>query len=162
MNKRQEFALRRKQMAKLTQEGWTLQMIADKYNITRQAVSLLLKKAASEGHIVVKSRKSNMISEKNVVLVRRTKKKQKFCEQCGEMFFSNTKKNCSKECFKKSIEKRSGGNWSRKEFVVLNCLHCGKTFERSRYIHQITIRKKNNNKNNYCSRKCYHNSRIKS
>ena len=155
-NTREDFAQRRMEMAKLTREGWNLQMIAEKYNITRQAVSLLLKKAASEGHVVVKSKKKNMKDEKNVVLVRRLRKEKRFCEQCGKEFFSNTKKNCSKECFEKSIENRSGGKWSRKEFVTLTCLTCGKNFERSNYIHQITMKKKNNENNNYCSRDCYH------
>ena len=91
-NTREDFAQRRMEMAKLTREGWNLQMIAEKYNITRQAVSLLLKKAASEGHVVVKSKKKNIKDEKNVVLVRRIRKEKRFCEQCGKEFFSNTKK----------------------------------------------------------------------
>jgi hypothetical protein len=157
-NQRFEFAKRREDMAKLTREGWTLQMIAEKYDITRQAVSLLLKKAASEGHIVVKSKKSNMKLEENVVLVKRKKKNLKFCEQCGKEFYpDNNRKNCSKKCFEKSIEKRSGGEWSRKEFINLTCLTCGKQFKRTKYLHQITMKKKESGDNNYCSRFCYHN-----
>jgi predicted DNA-binding protein YlxM (UPF0122 family) len=157
-NQRFEFAKRREEMAKLTREGWTLQMIAEKYNITRQAVSLLLKKAASEGHIVVKSKKSNMKLEENVVLVKRKKKNIKLCEQCGKEFYpDNNRKNCSKKCFEKSIEKRSGGEWSRKEFVNLTCLTCGKQFKRTKYLHQITMKRKESGDNNYCSRFCYHN-----
>lgn len=156
------FAQRRAEIAKLTREGWNLQMIADKYNISRQAVSLLLKKAASEGHIVVKSKRVNSdANEKNVVLVRRVRKLDpKICEQCGKEFFHRThKKNCSAECLEKSILKRSGGKWSRKEFVELRCLTCNKIFKRTKYLHQITIKKKENDTNNYCSRICYHTSR---
>jgi len=156
------FAQRRFEMAKLTREGWNIQMIADKYNISRQAVSLLLKKAASEGHVVVKSKRINSAAEDNVILVRRVRKLDpKICEQCGKEFFHAThKKNCSAECLEKSILKRSGGKWSRKEFVELRCLTCNKIFKRTKYLHQITMKKKENETNNYCSRVCYHTSRI--
>jgi hypothetical protein len=156
------FAQRRAEIAKLTREGWNLQMIADKYEISRQAVSLLLKKAALEGHVVVKSKRINSdANEKNVVLVRRVRKRDpKICEQCGKEFFHAThKKNCSAECLEKSILKRSGGKWSRKEFVELRCLTCDKVFKRTKYLHQITMKKKENDTNNYCSRSCYHISR---
>lgn len=162
LSQREIFAQRRMEMAKLTREGWTLQMIADKYEITRQAVSLLLKKAASEGHVVVKSKRVNSDpTEKNVVLVRRIRKLEpKICEQCGKEFFNSTqKKNCSPECFEKSVLKRSGGDWSRKEFLELRCLTCNKIFKRTKYLHQITMKKKDNANNNYCSRNCYHISR---
>lgn len=155
-----KFSQRRIEMAALTREGWTLQMIADKYGITRQAVSLLLKKAAAEdGQIVVKSKtKRSDPNEKNVVLVKRVKKSLFVCEQCGKEFYSKAKKkNCSKKCYEKSIEDRSGGEWSRKEFVTLTCKTCGKSFERSNYLNRITSIKKGNSENNYCSRNCYHN-----
>lgn len=154
-----KFAERRMEMAALTHEGWTLQMIADKYGITRQAVSLLLKKAAAEGQIVVKSKtKKSDPNEKNVVLVKRIKKSLFVCEQCGQEFYSKTKKkNCSKKCHQKSIEDRSGGEWSRKEFITLTCGTCGKNFERSNYLNRITMIKKGNSTNNYCGRDCYHN-----
>ena len=80
-----KFSQRRIEMAQLTRLGWTLQMIADKYGITRQGVSLLLKKAAlDDNQVVVKSRtvKSNLV-EKNVVFVRRSKKESCICGTCG-------------------------------------------------------------------------------
>lgn len=155
-----KFAQRRIEMADLTRKGWTLQMIGDKYGITRQAVSLLLKKAASEDNqIVVKARtKRSNLNEKNVVLVRRVKKEKFSCENCGKEFYSKTKrKNCSRECFKKSIEKRTGGEWSRIEKVDLVCNCCGKSFQRTKYLHKVVSISKGNSTNNYCSRECYYN-----
>jgi hypothetical protein len=62
-----DFSKKRIEMAELTRLGWTMQMIADKYGITRQAVSLLLKKASSQDNqIVVKGRQSkNQSNEQN-------------------------------------------------------------------------------------------------
>jgi len=155
-----KFSQRRIEMAQLTRLGWTLQMIADKYGITRQGVSLLLKKAAlDDNQVVVKSRtvKSNLV-EKNVVFVKRSKKESCICQTCGKQFFSKNKKrkNCSKVCLKKSIEKRTGGEWSRIEKVDLVCSFCSKPFQRSKYLHKIVTRSKGNSDKNYCSRECYH------
>lgn len=152
---RNKFAQRRIEMAQLTREGWTLQMIGDKYGITRQAVSLLLKKAASDDNqIVVKARTKKSNPEKNVVFVKRIKGEHKKCSACGKEFFSkNKRKTCSKGCFTKLM---MGGDWSRLEMVDLVCSNCGKTFQRSKYMHKITTISKGNSKNNYCSRDCYH------
>ena len=63
-----------------------MQMIAKKYGITRQAVSLLLKKASSQDNqIVVKGRQKNNEGV-NCVLVKRRKnlEKSRICEGCGE------------------------------------------------------------------------------
>lgn len=155
-----KFAQRRIEMAELTRKGWTLQMIGDKYGITRQAVSLLLKKAASQDEqIVVKSKnKRNDLNEKNVIFVKRSKKQHKNCTICGKGFFSNAKrKTCSKECLRKSIDLRTGGEWSRCEKVNLICSCCGEPFQRTKYLQKIVTISKGNSDNNYCSRTCYHN-----
>jgi hypothetical protein len=157
---RSKFAERRIEMAELTRKGWTLQMIGDKYGITRQAVHLLLKKAALEDNqVVVKSKtKRSDSNEKNVVFVKRVRNKINKCEICGSDFFSKIKrKTCSKECFCKLNEKRSGGEWSRIEKVDLVCSCCGKNFQRTKYLHKIVTISKGNSTNNYCSRYCYHN-----
>lgn len=153
---RNKFAQRRIEMAELTRKGWTLQMIGDKYGITRQAVSLLLKKAAAnDNQIVVKAKtKRSDPNEKNVVLVKRYKKESRNCTCCGKEFFSkNKRKTCSKACFKKLIV---GGEWSRTEMVDLVCNNCGKAFQRTKYLQKIILISKKNSKNNYCSKLCYH------
>jgi predicted transcriptional regulator len=166
---KEDFAKRRIEMAKLTREGWNIQKIADKYGISRQAVSFLLKKAANQDNqIVVKSIRKNVhaVDEKNVIRISRFNKIEKKCEVCDKKFVVNSpseiyRKICSKECkVKKIIEKRAGGKWSRIEKVELKCCCCQKTFFRSNYLYEITkIKKKSNN--NYCSRSCYHISRKK-
>ena len=146
---------RRMEMAKLTHQGLTLQQIGDKYGITRQAVSLVLQKAAKEGAIVLKSKGTNKNPEKNVIIISRSIAKFFDCIVCGKNFKSKTtKKTCSKLCFDKLIQNRTGGKWSRYETVELNCATCNKNFKRTKYLFQITTKNKKGSKY-YCSRKCY-------
>lgn len=155
-------AKRRIKMAELTRLGWTMQMIADKYNITRQAVSLLLKKASEkDNQIVVKgklNRKGKDNSGPNCVLVKRKKSLQqsKICTICNKSFIGK-KKYCSQDCQHKAA--RTGGKWSRYQHVALTCNYCGKTFQRSNYLHSITMIKNKSNKH-YCSQECYHKSTV--
>lgn len=153
-----KFAKRREEMALLTHQGWTLQMIANKYGITRQAVSLLLKKAASEGQIVVKSKRTRSDpEEKNVIYIRRKKTKTQ-CVICGKTHYGKNK-TCSAACLRKLNDKKIGGEWSRVETVELTCSYCNKKFTRTKHLQKVTeIAKRNSNKN-YCSRSCYHKSR---
>ena len=154
-----KFAERRIEMAMLTRQGWTLQKIADKYGITKQAVSLLLKKAASkDGQIVVKMKKSNNKIEKNVIFVRRCKENINTCGICGKKF-DGKRKTCGKDCLKKLHESKVGGDWSRVEKINLTCSYCSKEFSRTKYIHKVVSTTKGNADNNYCSRVCYHKSR---
>jgi hypothetical protein len=154
-----KFAERRIEMAILTQQGWTLQKIADKYGITKQAVSLLLKKAAAkDGQIVVKLKKSNNQIEKNVIFVRRAKRNTNICGICGKKF-DGKRKTCGLDCLKKLHENKVGGEWSRVEKVNLTCGYCSNEFSRTKYLHRIVSKTKGNSDNNYCSRVCYHKSR---
>lgn len=145
---------RRKYFASLTREGWTMAQIAKKHNVTRQAVSQLLRKAAKEGEIVVKTKKTNYENHPNYVLIVRKKTLQ--CTVCGAQFFSKTKsKTCGRNCLKKL---RSGGKWSHVEKVSLVCTKCNKTFQRSHHQHQISLKvMKNDQKNFYCGRHCFEN-----
>lgn len=145
---------RRKYFASLTRDGWTMSQIAKKYNITRQAVSQLLQKAAKEGEIVVKTKKINYKNHPNYILIRR--KKPSKCVVCDVQFFSKTKsKTCGKACLKKLM---SGGKWSHVEKICLVCAKCNKTFERSNHQHQICLKSKKIDQNKfYCGRYCYNN-----
>jgi len=150
---------RRMEMAKLTHQGLTLQQIGEKYGITRQAVSLVLQKAAKEGTIVVKRKGNNKNPEKNVIIISRSVPKFFDCVVCGNKFKSkhgrNTpKKSCSKACFDELVKARRGGKWSRYETVDLNCAGCGENFKRTKYLFEIAKKSKKSS-NHYCSRKCY-------
>ena len=160
----EKFSEKRKEMAELTRQGWTMAMIAKKYNITRQAVSLLLKKAARDGCVVVKGVLGTLGNPKNsgtnCVLVKRLKSLPKVykCNVCDKIIEKN-RRTCSKECLAELQYK--GGKWSRYESVELVCKGCNKTFTRSNYIHSITSVKKKTN-NCYCTVGCYRKNQMKS
>lgn len=151
---------KRIEMARLTHQGWTLQKIADKFGVTRQAVSLSLKKAAAvDNQIVVKSKRSRSdLNEKNVIFIRRAKKINNTCKNCGKVFSTEKqgKKTCSQECLNNL---KVGGVWSRIEKIELQCSHCSSKFFRTKHLQKVTEKTKGNSLNNYCSRKCYHESR---
>ena len=154
---------RRMEMAKLTHQGLTFQQIGEKYGITRQAVSLVLQKAAKEGMIVVKAKSNNKNPEKNVIIISRSVQKFFDCVVCGNKFKSGRtarKKSCSKACLDELTKARRGGEWSRHETVDLNCANCGEVFKRTKYLFQITMRNKKSS-NHYCSRKCYEKPRCR-
>jgi len=133
--------------------------IAKKFNISRQAVSLALRKAAKEGQIVHKTRKS-LSDNTNYVIISRKKKtdlQELICTECNQSFSAIKKrKTCSKNCFIKSRQK-NGAEWSRIIFLDLTCNGCGANFKRSRYLQKINESKKKT-KNYYCSRDCYYKS----
>jgi len=161
---KEEVRQRRKDMAVLTQQGYSIPKIAEKYGISRQAVSQCLQKAAKDGHKVV-LRKCGPHVNKNYEY-RPTVKEVGYsnsCVICGKAFKTKLKhtKTCGGDCRKKllhiSIIEAKGtlGRWSRHESVTLTCDNCGKSFERSNYrdaISKLGCR----TKHSYCSRDCYH------
>lgn len=155
-----KFSQRRIEMALLTHQGWTLQKIADKYGITKQAVSLLLKKAAAEDNqIVVKSKRTRSDPhEKNVIFIKRSRKPKNICKICSKEFYGKNK-TCSSKCLRKLNDEKIGGEWSRIEKIELECSYCSNKFQRTKYIQKVTEKAKGHNINNYCSRECYHKSR---
>lgn len=178
MNKKEEFFQRRKAMAKLTTEGWTVAAIAKKYGVSKQAVSQSLQKASKEGHRIL-LRKTGPHPNKDYDFFPLSDEivYEKKCVVCNDDFktkYKNTKI-CSKNCrslymHKKSIEvKGTDGSWSRVKKKKLKCSHCGNFFERSYYIDSIVKRtielrskKPITSRNHFCTRECYHKSTRKS
>lgn len=151
--KNKQYAERRKQIAELTQQGWSVKQIAEKFGISKQAVSQLLRKAAKEGHTVVLSKRVHCDNLPSVV-AREKAVKTSTCLVCGKDFpkKGNTK-TCGLDC--KKIFLRRGGKWSKYEFRTFTCANCGNTFKRSNYIDSIASIKAKPGSNKYCSRKCY-------
>lgn len=146
---------RRAEMAALTRQGWTVTRIAEKYGVSKQAISQLLQKAAKEGEIVVKTKSHLTKKDKyneNVVLV--VRKKYKKCVICNKKYETNQKKTCSEKCKHELQSKKIGGKWSRHEFMTLECCGCNKKFQRSNYIQSITSKRRKSD-NYYCSHECY-------
>lgn len=158
LNSQADFLKRRSEFAAMTRDGYSMGQIAKKYNISRQAVSLALKKAAKEGQVVHKS-KSGPNDNKNYIIISRKKPPtEKVCIECGKTFLGEKiRKTCSKECLLKNKQKTYGGEWSRVLMLDLVCKGCGKEFKRTRYLNKITELKKKT-KNHYCSRSCYCNT----
>lgn len=138
-----DYRQRRIAMANMTSNGYTLEMIAKIYNITKQAVSEQLKVARSEGCVVTKI----------------SKKKAKLCKVCGTTY-NNDRKYCSDECMNGSRVakiKQRGAKWSKHCILDLKCHVCGKDFKRSNYLQSLsTVQIRDPNaKKDYCSRECY-------
>lgn len=174
LSKKEEFFMRRKAMAKLTTEGWTVSAIAKKYGVSKQAVSQSLQKASKEGHRIL-LRKTGPHPNKNYDFLPSADGVvyDKKCLVCNKSFKTKNKKTkmCSKDCrslymHKKSIElKGTDGSWSRVKKKKLTCSYCKKIFERSYYIDSIVKRtielrqkKPQSNRNCFCNRECYHKS----
>lgn len=140
--------VRKKEMALLTQQGYSLNKIAQLYGISRQRVHQILKKAEKAGCDVKKYiRPKKIVICTNCVIC-----KQQF--SCG----STIKKTCSDKCLKElRIQLNSrlrGGTHSRYEFISLTCKNCNKTFQRSKHLEYIvSIRNKTTNR--FCSRICF-------
>lgn len=147
------FKSRRKEIAKLKCEGLSVLDIAKKYNVSRQAIYQLLKKAEKEGNKVIYNKCPQRIN---------------ICEICQRNFHGSSKntKTCSSECRSLLLKKSSiaiDGKWSRYATLDLICDKCSKNFKRTKYLdslfrHSVKYKK---NKNNYCSRECYHNRNYK-
>lgn len=153
-NSKEAFFNRRSEFASLTREGYSMGQIAEKFNISRQAVSLALKKAVKEGQIVYKTRKGTNDSNNYVIISKKKPMQKSICIECEKSFLSDKKrKTCSKNCLVKNRQK-DGGEWSRLLFLDLVCKGCGKNFKRSKYLQKINEYKKKT-KNYYCSRDCY-------
>jgi len=163
---KEEVLQRRKDMALLTQQGYSIPKIAERYGISRQAVSQLLQKAAKDGHKVVLRSCGGRKSTNENYVYRPTRKETGFtktCESCGASFNtkSSFRKTCSTACRRRLLHKSillakgTLGNWSRYEQVQLVCNNCGKTFERSKYRDSIS-KIGCGTKNSYCGRECFH------
>lgn len=161
---------RGKSIAELTRLGYSPAQIAEKLKISRQRVSQLIIKAINNGEIVVirKTATTERLykDKKNVVLVNKVSPDSivtKKCIVCDKTFTPENprRKTCSKECFLDL--KRTGGEWSRHQFIELQCNNCGKTFKRSNYLNSIVRHgdKLKYKKNDYCSRECYINKNKK-
>lgn len=143
------FSLRRKEIAELKCKGISAVEIARMYNISRQAVYQLLKKAERDGVTVT--------YKKNI-------KQPKTCQICNKSFYNSSKKvkTCSKECginLRKQSAAKIEGKWSRYFILELTCDCCSKKFTRTKYLDSLARNavKHKKHKNNYCSRECYHN-----
>lgn len=142
------FEKRRKEIAELKNSGISVIEISKRYNISRQAVYLLLKKVVRDG---------------DKVTYNRFKKRINKCEVCQKTFHGSSKliKTCSAEC--NSLLRRSrtspDSKWSRYAVITLICDTCSKSFERAKYFDSLSKHyvKHKKYKNNYCSRYCYHN-----
>jgi hypothetical protein len=159
---RNELFQRRKDMALLTQQGYTIPKIATKYGISRQAVSQLLQKAARDGQKVV-LRKCGPHSNKSYEYrptFKETGGHSNSCTICSKEFKSKFKatKTCGDKCRRlllhKSLIKAKGslGNWSC-EVIKLTCYGCGKSFDRTKY--RESVAKRSGSKNVYCTQDCY-------
>lgn len=139
------------QMVNLTHQGWNMSRIARHYNITRQAVSQLLKKAANQGFTVHKIFKTKHNNHPNYKIILKPEKTHT-CNVCNQNFTSKYKrKTCSKKCYTQLV---AGGEWSKVQTVTLNCNFCHKDFERTKHMFKMNNK---NTKNHYCSRDCYEN-----
>lgn len=144
-----KYKLRRKEIAELKCSGMQATEIAKKYNISRQAVYQLLKKAEKDG--------LHVLYIKNV-------KSLNTCQACNKSFYGSSKdvKTCSKECRKilrKQISLNKESKWSRHSVLDLTCDSCSKKFTRTRYLDSLakSAVKHKKYKNNYCSIECYRN-----
>lgn len=152
----EDFLERRKEMARLSREGWTLFQIGEKFGITRQAVSQHLKKAAKEGNIVELNYHGCPLTRDPNIQYRAKRENPYFCKICGEKCTGNKKKVCGERCRAELIRLNNikDSKWSRSTIQSLICRYCHKTFERSNYL--IAIAQKGGSKNNFCGRECYH------
>ena len=161
---KQEIINRRKEMAELTQQGWTVTKIAEKYGISKQAVSQLLQKSARDGNTVVLVRYKKTSAPKPNYIYADTPLNVNVCVVCSKQFKSKSKnkKTCSKTCtgllLHKSIliSKGLNGDWSRYDKVKLKCNLCEKEFERTKYQNSMAKRVAKATKHDYCSRACFH------
>jgi hypothetical protein len=153
----EEFVERRIEMAALSREGWSLSEIGSKYGITRQAVSLQLKKAAEEGRTVSLRHHGTPSPERQKIIeYRPSVKKTYHCLVCRKVCPDGRKKTCGKKCHRKhfaKLYKEKDLQWSRQIFVNLKCHNCGKNFNRTRYLDSIS--QHSGCVNHYCGRKCY-------
>jgi predicted transcriptional regulator len=153
----EEFVERRRVMAQLSTKGWSVTRIGDKYGITRQMVSLHLKKAAEEGNIVSLRKLGNPGRDRRKIIdYRQTEKKIYNCVICSQVCPEKRQKTCSKECQKinlTQVQKKKNLRWSRHNFIDLVCFKCKNNFQRSKYLYSIAERA--GCLNHYCGRKCY-------
>lgn len=165
---KEEAIARRRDMALLTQKGWTITKIAKEYGVTRQCVSQLLQKAAKEGQRVLLRRRGKFLNKDYDYLPFSKKTFTKNCVICKKEFDNKSAKvkTCSNECrgtllHKVLLEsKGKNGDWSRYKKISLVCKGCGKSFERTNYLNSITIKSSSSGskKNNFCSKECYRQS----
>lgn len=153
----EEFVERRRAMAQLSRKGWSLTRIGDKYGITRQMVSLHLKKAAEEGNRVsLRDLGTPGRDRRKIIDYRQTEKKIYNCVICTQVCPEKRKKTCSQECQKinlAQVQKKKNLRWSRQNFIDLVCFKCGTNFQRSKYLYSISERA--GCLNHYCGRECY-------
>ena len=157
----EDFLERRKEMARLSREGWTLAKIGEKFGITRQAVSQHLKKAAKEGNVVELNFYGCSSNRDSNIFYRPKKQPVYQCVICSKRYTGQKRKTCGSECLSQLMRKRTAinGKWSRYAHQSLVCAFCKKNFERSNYLSAIA--EASGCENTYCSRRCFHNSCIK-
>ena len=148
-------------MAAMTCEGKTLNEIASHYNITKQAVSLLLKKAAKIGCQVKLRATGKKVDHPNYTYEKRNKQYTHKCTECEKEFQSKKSiaKTCSPSCRIKRqsrlaiLRGKTEGKWSKYKKVILVCELCKTSFERTSC--QDSISKSTGCKKTFCSLKCY-------
>ena len=168
MNRRMlEFKQRRIEMARLTQEGWTLQKIADKYGVSKQAISQALQKAAINGYQITLNNRGVVKPRANYTYLTPPKSQLCNCAICNAEFIANItyrnekpKQTCSKECYRKLRSKLAdkSGIYSKSTLVDMICDNCGKHYQKPQ--HQVTVAILGGCEHTYCSRNCYHTSKL--
>ena len=134
---REQREQRAKDMASLTQQGFSIKQIAEKYNISRQRVHQILKLAKTLGC--------------EIFLIKPELKTNE-CVVCQKQFLNIHRPNgktCSKDC-QKQIQR--GGEWSKYEFLTLTCDFCSNLFERSHFRHKMN--QHTGCKRNFCCVTC--------
>ena len=131
------------------QNGVSVSFLAKEYDVSRQAIYNLLKKAEKEG---------------SKIPWKTHKKVKNTCVICKKEDFFKTK-TCSLECrqiLRVQINVKKDAKWSKHSFLNLICISCGKKFKRTNYQQSISINKptKKNIKENYCSIECYYNRNV--
>lgn len=166
-------------MLVLKLEGQSYQYIAKKAKISRQRVQQLLSPPKAIRDFVIKKYQAkcvncglyvgrrghihhepangeedyNDINNLQLLCIfchhkRHIKKPDKFCPQCGKLLIVKEHEFCSRECQKKY------------HTVIRTCSYCENKFPIT--LTQFHTRKKQNTSGLFfCSRKCYHNSRLK-
>jgi len=149
-----QYKLRRQEIAELKSAGISAVEIAKRFNISRQAVYQLLKKADKEGVPVTYNKHVKRVN---------------ICHICNKKFNGSSKdvKTCSSDCraiLRSRFFAQKESKWSRHFFLELTCDNCSKKFTRTKYLDSIAKNavKHKKHKNNYCSRDCYHNRNTRS
>lgn len=121
--------------------GSTLQIIGDKYGVSKERVRQILNRYGVDTSV---------------------KKQVRKCELCGNICSNNQNKFCSDECrleHRRAARRKKYGPSTRELYVMHVCDWCGNMFIRSQYIENILVHGLKNTKTNehktFCNKTCY-------